>query len=239
MGRAAADPQHIRDEMATIEWFHFIDLGHGIWTPGKTENQLRVNRLLMPAQLAGQTVLDVGAWDGFYSFEAEKRGARRVLATDHFCWSGAGWGTKRGFDFAHEVLGSHVESLDIDILDITPETVGTFDIVLLLGVLYHMRCPLLVLDKMAAVTDGQLILETVVDLTNIGRPALAFYPDRELASDPTNWFAPNEAALHAMLRVAGFQRVETVYRPDVGYPFTGASYAPEPEAARVVVHAWK
>ena len=116
---------------------------------------------------------------------------------------------------------------------------GTFDIVLLLGVLYHMRCPLLVLDLMAAVTNGRLIVETVVDLTNIDRPALAFYPDRELANDPTNWFAPNEPALHAMLRVAGFQRVETVYRPEIGYPFKGASYSREPEATRLVVHAWK
>ena len=235
----AVNPQHIRDEMATIEWFHFIDLGHGIRTPGKTENLLRVKRLRMPAQLTGRTVLDVGAWDGFYSFEAEKRGARRVLATDYFCWSGPGWGTKRGFDFAHEVLGSHVESKEIDVLDITPETVGKFDLVLLLGVLYHMRSPLLVLDRMAAVTNDHLIVETIVDLTNIGRPALAFYPNRELANDPTNWFAPNESALHAMLHVAGFQRVETVFRPEVDYPFKGSSPSREPEAKRLVVHAWK
>jgi hypothetical protein len=68
----AVNPQHIRDEMATIKWFHFIDLGKGIRTPGKTENLLRVKRLRMPAQLTGRTVLDVGAWDGFYSFEAEQ-----------------------------------------------------------------------------------------------------------------------------------------------------------------------
>ena len=236
---AAADRQRILDEMATIEWFHFIELGAGICTPGKTPNLTRVKRLRMPTQLTGKSVLDVGAWDGFYSFEAEKRGARRVLATDHFCWGGSGWGTKDGFNFAHKILGFRVESLEVDVLEITPETVGTFDVVLFLGVLYHMRCPLLVLDRIAAVTDGQLILETIVDLTNVGRPALAFYPERELANDPTNWFGPNESALHAMLQAAGFQDVETVSRPETGYPFEGSACSPEPEAARLVVHAWK
>jgi predicted nicotinamide N-methyase len=79
-----------------------------------------------------KSVLDVGAWNGYFSFEAERRGASRVLATDHFYWSGDGWGTKAGF-LAHDILGSHTESKDIDIGDIWPATVGKWDVVLCMG----------------------------------------------------------------------------------------------------------
>ncbi|KAK0349139.1 hypothetical protein LTR94_034365, partial [Friedmanniomyces endolithicus] len=85
----------------------------------------------------GKTVLDIGAWDGFFSFEAERRGASRVLATDHFCWSGPGWGNQDGFKWVREATGSKVEDLDIDPMQITPEAVGEFDVVLLSGVIYH------------------------------------------------------------------------------------------------------
>ena len=66
------------------------------------------------------SVLDVGAWDGFFSFEAERRGAARVLAIDSFSWEGDGWGSKAGFELAHEALGSRVESRTIDVLDLSP-----------------------------------------------------------------------------------------------------------------------
>jgi len=100
----------------------------------------------MPENLAGKTVLDVGAWDGFFSFESERRRAERVLATDSFCWSGEG-GTKAGFELARKVLNSKVEDVEMDVLDLSPENIGTFDIVLFLGVLYHMRRPLLALER--------------------------------------------------------------------------------------------
>jgi tRNA (mo5U34)-methyltransferase len=93
--------------------------------------------------------LDIGAWDGNFSFAAQRHGAVRVLATDHFCWSGAGWGTKDGFDFANGKMKAGVESLEIDVPDISPEHVGTFDVVLFLGVLYHLRHPLLGLERAA------------------------------------------------------------------------------------------
>ena len=79
------------------------------------------------------TVLDIGSWDGFFAFEAERRGASRVLATDSFCWNGDGWGTKDG-SIARKVFNSKVEDLEIDVLELSPEKVGTFDLVLCLGV---------------------------------------------------------------------------------------------------------
>ncbi|MBI3117610.1 MAG: methyltransferase type 11, partial [Candidatus Hydrogenedentes bacterium] len=71
-----------------IRWFHSMDLGSGQVTRGlKPREVLGMEaEIIFRYPLAGKTVLDVGAWDGFFSFEAERRGAARVLATDHFCW---------------------------------------------------------------------------------------------------------------------------------------------------------
>jgi tRNA (mo5U34)-methyltransferase len=209
-----------------IRWYHTIDLGGGVVTRGVDDSPLRLARLDLPASLAGATVLDIGAWDGFFSFEAERRGAARVVAADHFSWHGDGWGSKAGFELARTALGSKVEDLDIDVMDLSPERVGQFDVVFFLGVLYHLRHPLLALERIAAVTRKRLVLETVVDLVGVRTPAMAFYPGRELNADPTNWWAPNVPALHGMLRDVGFEDVRTVT------PEPSAFY----RAARAVSH---
>lgn len=95
-------------------------------------------------------------------------------------------------------------------MDLSIEQVGSFDLVFFLGVLYHLSNPLLALGRVAAVTGDQLVLETVVDLVGTSRPAAAFYPDRELNNDPTNWWGPNHAAVHGMLRAVGFTKVVTM-----------------------------
>ena len=163
-------------DIAAIKWWHKIDLGNGMITPGIDESAERLRIMRMPDDLSGMTVLDIGAWDGFFSFEAERRGARRVLATDSFAWNGTGWGTKAGFDLARGVLGSKVEERVIDVFDISPERIGIFDVVLFLGALYHVRHPLLALERVFSVTGKQLILETHVNLLHTRQPALPFYP---------------------------------------------------------------
>ena len=205
-------PLEVQIEARRLRWYQTIDLGHGVVTNGVDNTPARLQRIQLPASLAGQTVLDVGAWDGFFSFEAERRGAARVLATDFYSWTGQGWGTKQAFELARCALHSKVEDLTIDIPDISPGTVGTFDVVLFLGVLYHLEDPLAALRRLAAVTRKLLIVETVTDLLHVGRPAMAFYPGRELNSDPTNWWAPNVACLEGMLQTCGFGSVECVYR---------------------------
>ncbi len=193
-----------------IRWYHTIDLGGGVVTKGVDDSPLRLARLGWPSSFAGLTVLDIGAWDGFFSFEAERRGAARVVAADYFSWHGPGWGSKAGFELARQALGSKVEDVDIDVMDLSPERVGQFDVVFFLGVLYHLRHPLLALERIASVTRQRLFLETVVDMVGIARPAMAFYRGRELNNDPTNWWAPNVPALHAMLQDVGFTDVRTV-----------------------------
>lgn len=243
------DTDILREKMAHIQWFHRIDLGHGLITPGVDDSLRKLCAIRMPEDLSGKTVLDIGAWDGFFSFEAERRGASRVMATDDYCWSGKSWGSKKGFDFARETLNSQVEDKLIDVMDISTDTVGSFDIVLFLGVLYHLRHPFIALEKTAAVTRECLILETEVDLINLRHPAMIFYPGTELNDDPTNWWAPNPRGLLAMLKSLGFTRIDLVtppksfikrfaratkqYLTQRKNPFT------ECHRDRVVVHAWK
>ena len=215
-----------------MRWYHTIDLGQGVVTRGVDNSPERLARLRLPDSLAGRSVLDVGAWDGFFSFEAERRHASRVVASDHYAWHGLGWGTgqgKAGFELARAALNSHVEDIDVDVLDLSPDRIGTFDVVFFLGVLYHVPNPLLALERVASVTRQLLILETVVDMIGVRRPAAAFYPGRELNADPTNWWGPNPAAVEGMLRAVGFTRIDLIT------PVKSAPY----RAARAVFHRFK
>ncbi len=243
-------PNEIKARVAELRWHHSLNLGHGIITPGQDNSERKLGRLKMPASLAGKSVLDVGAWDGFFSFEAERRGASRVLATDSYVWDGShDWGSKRGFELARTALDSKVEDRVIDVLDLAPDKIGMFDVVLFLGVLYHMKHPLLALERVASVTREMIILETAVDMLDAGRAAMAFYPDADLGKDATNWCGPNPAAVVAMLRTVGFRRIEMVagLRPwyfryakaarlkwQRGFQFWSMA-----RTDRIIVHAWK
>jgi len=207
---ALIERDELRRRADQVRWFHTIDLGHGVTTPGATDPSVLLPRLCLP-DLVDRSVLDVGAWDGYFSFEAERRGAARVVATDSYSWGGGGWGSRAGFDIAREALGSQVEAVRLDVLDLDPDVIGTFDVVLFLGALYHMRDPLKALERVASVTGNLLIVETEVGMLLSRRPAAAFYPGAELAGDPTNWWAPNPAAIEGMLRAVGFRRVDVVW----------------------------
>jgi tRNA (mo5U34)-methyltransferase len=234
------DRAELERAVAGIHWAHRIDLGNGLVTPGEWNTPEILQRLHLPADLSGQTVLDVGCWDGFYSFEAERRGARCVLATDSFTWQRKSWGSKDGFDLARRALRSRVEGREIDVLELSPESVGVFDVVLFLGVLYHMKHPMLALERVASVTGRLLILETVIDLLYAPRPALAFYPGVELNQDDSNWFGPTPSAVEAMLRAVGFRRVERVWPASGRLLLWRAMSLFAPKAIkRAVFHAYK
>jgi tRNA (mo5U34)-methyltransferase len=185
----------------TIEWWHQIELPGNYVTPGVDRSAAKLKALHLP-DLTGKTVLDIGAFDGYFSFAAERLGASRVVALDTFVWQRPGG--KDGFEYARHALGSKVEDVEVEVLDISPETVGEFDVVLFLGVLYHMRHPLLALERVASVTKERLILETLLDVTFLRSPAAAFYPWKML-DDETNWWGPNRAAVMGMLRTLGFE----------------------------------
>ena len=193
------DAALLQAEVDSFAWYHSIDLGDGVVTKGQSVMAEMVTEAQLP-DFRGRTVLDVGAWDGYYSFLAERRGAARVVALDHYAWGvdftartqywneclerGAlpdqsrdttdFWRPqlpgRRGFDLARRALDSRVEPVVADFTTVDLATLGTFDIVLYLGVLYHMRHPMLALEKVASVTGDQLIVETHVDLLDVTRP---------------------------------------------------------------------
>jgi tRNA (mo5U34)-methyltransferase len=235
----------LRREVDQVVWWHTIDLGNGIVTPGRDETPRRWPLLGLPESLEGLDVLDVGAWDGFYSFEAERRGAKRVVATDQYAWRHLGTG-RRGFDLARRALRSKVEAREVDVMDLSPRKAGgTFDLVLFLGVLYHLRDPVTALERVASVTAEVLVLETHVDLLRTRGPAAAFYPEGQLYGDTTNWWGPNLPALLGMLRVAGFDEARVVHvtprwqrvRNALGSRMMKGRPRHEYSHGRVVVHA--
>jgi tRNA (mo5U34)-methyltransferase len=198
-------------------WYHQIEVAPGVVTPGVNDSQMVLAALQLPERLDGMRVLDIGARDGFFSFECERRGAAEVVAIDYLTPE------ETGFPIARQLVGAQVEMRQANVYDLNPEEFGTFDLTLFLGVLYHLRDPMLALDRIASVSRGRVIVETqMIDdalLTEDGGfkrlvdldpelervPLMQFYPGRALNNDPTNVWAPNEACLGAMLEESGFQ----------------------------------
>lgn len=215
VARETVDQSDLAAQVAAVRWYHRMPLPGGVVTPGVSDAHRVVERLRLPESLAGQTVLDVGAWDGYYSFVCAQRGAKRVLATDSFAWSGDSWGGPDGFLLAREALGLDdvVDDQVVDVMELTPDLVdGRFDVVLLLGVLYHLRDPITALERVASVCNDLLIVETELALNWVPGAAARVYPGRELNDDDTNWYAYNLTALKGLLRRVGFDDLDVVYK---------------------------
>jgi tRNA (mo5U34)-methyltransferase len=234
---------------ACPEWYHSIELAPGVVTPGRQplqawEEELR--RLRLP-NLHGKSVLDIGAYDGFFSFAAERLGASRVVALDHYVWftdmiaamkdwrescrtgvptppldRSRHWQPdelpgRRPFDAARALLGSRVEPVVGDFMTMDVSSLGTFDVVLFLGVLYHLEEPLAAMRRVASVTapGGLAIVETEsMEIFGLrDTPFCEFFPSDELNHDPTNWWVPNGKALDGLCRAAGFREVTLLTDP--------------------------
>lgn len=222
--RARWTPARIRRRVRELDpWFHDLDLGNGIRTApdhplGDFLKRLwgHVRRYL-PEDLSGTTVLDIGCNAGFYAHRLHERGAD-VLGVDH---------DERYLEqarFAAEVRGHDIEYRLVDVYDV--DRLGrTFDYVLFMGVLYHLRYPLYALDKVVRLPRRRLILQSMTRGVSGGIevpedapideramfehprfPAMHFVEHR-YAGDPTNWWIPNEAGMSAMLRSTGMEIV--------------------------------
>jgi tRNA (mo5U34)-methyltransferase len=246
MSESAAERRRRVDE---VHWWHTIDLGSGLVTPGRDATPEKLATLKLPARFDGLEVLDIGAWDGFFSFEAERRGAARVVAMDPM-WRNENMRgfDKSGFLLARQLLDSKVEDADLDLYELDPERIGTFDLVFFLGVLYHVKDPLGAMERVASVARGRLIMETHVDLIGGHRPMAAFYPGDELRGDSSNWWGPNPPAVLAMLKAVGFTRAEVIFQtPLLQRVVQTARTARASRLAdrrrltegRLVVHAWR
>jgi tRNA (mo5U34)-methyltransferase len=207
----------LQDALNKFAWFHQIDFGGGVVSPGLAPlSQLRAQAdIYFKAGIAGKSVLDIGCWDGFNSIEAIRRGARRVLATDHYVWAHHRWASRATIELARQFIAPSLEIRDIDVPDLTVDSVGVFDIVLFCGVFYHLRNPFQVLEGVALLAAETLIVETHLDASDIARPAMIFYPGTELNDDPTNWWGPNRQCVEAMLRDLRFAHVDFHPHPTV------------------------
>jgi tRNA (mo5U34)-methyltransferase len=205
----ARNPQVIEESRRQIErlsklgWYHSIELPDGGIIQGhQTIAQLRrrLDQFRIPADLTGKRVLDIGAWDGWFSFEMERRGAQ-VLAVDS---------TKNTRLLeARRLLGSRVEHHVGDICRLTYKDIGTFDIVLFLGVLYHVKHPILALENVCGMTRDMACIESFVSDPDLAAlPVMEYYETTELRGQLDNWVGPNAACLMAFCRTAGFARVD-------------------------------
>jgi tRNA (mo5U34)-methyltransferase len=210
--RAAGDPtfyELVQRQVALLStkgWYHSIELPDGNVVQGMIGIDALKGRLAafpIPSDLTGKRVLDVGAWTGWCSFEMERRGAQ-VMAVDCVEFE--------EFREAHRMIGSKVDYRILDVEELTPESVGLFDYVLFFGVLYHLRNPLLGLEKICAITRDTAFVESFV--TDDGSSAacnLEFYETNELGGQIDNWFGPTAQCATALCRSAGFARVNLEY----------------------------
>src|SRR5579871_2990059 len=202
-------------------WWHSFELPDGSQIAGVSSlasQQMRIAQFGFPADLSGKRVLDVGSWDGWFAFEMERRGAQ-VTAIDR-------WDNPR-FREIHERLGSAIDYRQLSVYDLDPNQIGRFDIVLFMGVLYHLKHPLLALERVAAVATDVVAVESFVlrDKHRPGYgieelPAMEFYEYDEFGGQFDNWVAPTVPCLLAMCRTAGFARAELTNVHDYGAAVT-------------------
>lgn len=223
-------------------WFHTFTFEGGVTIAGYDPTGRKANLFGLPPSLAGKRVLDVGTYDGFFAFEAARRGAD-VLATDKFSWDWHESDARENFELIREFTGLPVRDQTIAVEDLSPDLIdGTYDVVLFYGVLYHAPDPLGYLKAIRSVTGEYALIETVVDLLDIDRPAAACYPGAFLNGDSSNNFGPNYAAVEGWCLDAGFSRVEHIanWSPHLVFDLAGVpmDMTKPPTSGRAVFRAW-
>lgn len=212
----------VRQQVENEEYFfHSIELPGGLTTPGWSDPRTeKLPHFHLPEDLTGKRVLDVGCAEGFFSFEAERRGASEVVAIDSYPES------IRRFNICRAALGSRVEAYLVNVYDLTPRAFGTFDLILFYGVLYHLRYPLLALERLLSVCSGSMLLQTATHeeagsadraLARFHSPCYASGSDEAPRVDPTVFWMPNRECARAMVSRAGFCDVVLLSPEDLGF----------------------
>ncbi|MBN1888136.1 MAG: hypothetical protein JW850_09105 [Thermoflexales bacterium] len=212
--QSTLDVVELRRQVESLEWYHTLDLGNGIVTPGDYDHRPYLDYYGIPASLAGKTALDVGAASGFFSFEMEQRGAQ-VTALDLPAWHDHDFGPRYTPDktaeegrrylrdpirLARQALASKIEKVERSVYDMSPETVGMYDLVFCGSMLLHLTDPIKALWQIQRVTREVAIIATVVNPDSSPEP-LALYVGHHRGD---GWWFPNRACLEAMVQSAGF-----------------------------------
>ncbi len=245
-GHGGADA--VRAGAEAIDWYHTIDLGHGVVTEGLVDHRPQLPYYHLPESLGGMRCLDVASMDGFWAFELERRGADEVVAIDvarrsdldlpygvreEVMRSGQDGPATAGFEFAHRALGSKVEKKIVSVYDLSPERVGKFDLVFLSDLLLHLRDPQTALERVRSVCRGVAYVADVChpDLETGDATCLAEYPT--WVPGEYVWWRMNANTIQAMLLEAGFETVEELSRFRLNVPGAREESLP----AKVVLRA--
>ena len=214
----------ILHRISEVEWYHSIDLGHGVVTPGIFDHRPFLSDYHLPENFKDMRVLDVATYDGFWAFEFERRGATEVVAMDIGTWKEIDIPprirseaskemldkeTGSGFNIARDILGSRVQRKIMNVYDLSPELMGKFDFVFCGDLLLHLMNPMKALQNIHSVVSG---FAYIVDV---------FIP--EYGEDDSNailrytggtnrmvWWRFGLGCLKKMIKDAGFTEVEVL-----------------------------
>jgi tRNA (mo5U34)-methyltransferase len=226
IGAPAADAERVRDSVPL--WFHTFALAPGIYTPGIVRDHGYRLPVLGADRFAGRRVLDIGAFDGFYSFLAEVRGARRVVAVDneqYVDWVRARFGVTLaggvGFRAIAGLLASRVEYRRMDALGVH-ELGERFDVVLCFGILHRVTDPIALLRALADVLTpgGEIVLETYGSRLPADAPAIEVHePGDVYARDDFVYWGFPAQGLRRLGRIVGLHKVEVIDQLEIdGHP---------------------
>jgi tRNA (mo5U34)-methyltransferase len=188
-------------------WFQRIEVLPGLFSPGWSDPVVeKLPFYGLPTDLTGKRVLDIGCAEGFFSFEAERRGAREVIAID------SSPDSVRRFNIVKDARQSNATAFLMNVYDLEPKRLGTFDLVLFYGVFYHLKHPQYALERIGSVCTGDLLFQTFMleEPAVKGTPWARFYPhgiasgrDKERLDTTVFWLF-NSACCLAILDHVGF-----------------------------------
>lgn len=236
------DGAAIWNQVSKLGWYHTIDLGQGVSTPGFLDNRPTTHLFGLPDDMTGMRALDIGTYDGFWAFEMERRGATDVIGIDldspldhdlprlakkRLLEESGSEETVQGkvnaqlaqvgmqlpgdgFRLAKQILGSKADRRVLDVYRVSPETLGTFDVVMISQLLLRLRDPQTVIENMFSVTRRFAIVAEPYDpeLEAFPRPVSEFVGTEKVGA----WWGHSIKSMKKMMEVAGFDPVEEVAR---------------------------
>lgn len=228
--------------LAQPYWYHRIELPDGNITPGWAP--IEPEKYAIPDDMTGLRVLDIGSWDGYWTWEALKRGASEVVAIDNFSDElglkdqpkRTGWETfdlcREAFEFTistdtedvwyrtnkSDGTYQHVKRVEMSVYEIP--TLGKFDVVFFFGTIYHLKHPLLALERISEVCTGEIYIESAIldDYSpyrnQVGRGynnndvVMEYYPGPQYGNNESNWWVPTLQCLGSMVASLGFKNLK-------------------------------
>jgi tRNA (mo5U34)-methyltransferase len=227
----SAEEKAIRDRISAHIWYHSINLGHGVITPGAYNHYPYLHEYRLPERLDGMRVLDVATFDGFWAFEFERRGAADIVALDVQSFNDidlpplikekayeedVNWKTGIGFNIAKDILKSKVKRELLNVYDLTPERAGRFDMTFCSDLLLHLMNPMKALQNMRSVVTEYAYIVEPFD------PEIDVYPYDDVirykgGANKCIWWMFGLKSLEHMIRDAGFRKIELLNTFNLGY----------------------